>query len=124
MGGLISYLILIYFLAFLPLVLASPAASDGPMGMIFGVWVCLGSRMLIFDKSGSKVKGHGQKSKKNCLFGPIFGTEVKYGYEQDQGGSGGVPLASCQLLLATCQKFKSDGSPPLDGFPSIGKLPV
>ena len=32
--------ILIYFLAFLPCVLASPAAADGPTGMIFGMWVC------------------------------------------------------------------------------------
>ena len=28
---------------------------------------------------------------------------------QDQGGSGGVPLAACQLILATCQKLGNDG---------------
>ncbi len=73
--------------------------------------------MLIFGKSGSKVKV------KNLL-GPIFGTEVMYGSDQDQGGSGGVPLAACQLILATCQKLENDRRPPLDGFPSIGKLAV
>ncbi len=91
--------------------------------MIFGMWVCLCGRMLIFDKSGSKVKGQGQKSTKNCLFGPILGTDVRYGSEQDQGGSGGVPLAACQLILATCQKVETDGRPPLDWFPSAGKVP-
>ncbi len=80
--------------------------------------------MLIFDKSGSKVKGQGQKYTINCLFGPILGTEVRYGFEQDQVGSVGVPLAACQLILATCQKLESDRRPPLDGFPSTGKLPV
>ncbi len=43
------------------------------MGMIFGMWVCLGGRMLIFEKSRSKVKGQGRKSTKICLFWAIFG---------------------------------------------------
>ncbi len=93
------------------------------MGMIFGMWVCLGGHSLIFGKPGSKVKRQGQKSTKNCLLGPILGTEVRYGSDHDQGGSGGVPLAVCQLILATCQKLESGGRPPLDGFPSTGKLP-
>ena len=73
-----------------------------------------------------RVKGQMSMSKihKNCPLGPVLGTEVRYGSDQDQGGSGGVPLAVCQLILATCQKLESDGRPPLDGFPSIGKLPV
>ncbi len=32
--------ILIYFLAFLLCVATSPAAANGPMGIIFGMWVC------------------------------------------------------------------------------------
>ncbi len=68
--------------------------------MIFGMIMGLGYGMLIFGKSGSKVKGQGQKS--TVFFGPILGTEVKYGSDQNQGGSDGVPLTVCQLILATC----------------------
>ncbi len=83
--------------------------------MIFGMWLGYGGRLLIFGKSGSKVKV--KYPQKNCLFGPILGTVVRYGSDQDQAGSGGVPLA-------TCQKLENDGGSPLDGFSSIGNLPV
>ena len=39
--------------------------------------------------------------------------------DQDQGGSGGVPLAACQLILATCQKLENNGRPPPDRFPAL-----
>ncbi len=65
--------IYIYQLSFLPCVSTSPVAADGPMGMIFGMWMCFGDRLLIFVKSGSKVKGQGQKSIKICLFWVDFG---------------------------------------------------
>ncbi len=73
LNRMLADLIIIYFLAFLPWVLASPAAADGPMGMIFSMWVCLGDRPLIFYKSGSKVKGQGQKSTKKRSFWANFG---------------------------------------------------
>ncbi len=55
--------------------------------MIFGMWVCLGDHPLIFDKSGSKVKGQGQKSIKICLFRADFGHR---GYVWDYLGPGRV----------------------------------
>ena len=55
---------------------------------------------------------------------PVSVTGAMCGAIQDQEGSGGVPLAACQLILATCQKLENDGRSPLDRFPSIGKLPV
>ncbi len=39
------------------------------------------------------------------------------------GGSGGLLLAECKLILATCQKLENDRRPPLERFPNIGKLP-
>ncbi len=47
------YRIIIYFLAFLASVTASPAAANGPTDMRFGMEVCFGCGMLIFAKSGS-----------------------------------------------------------------------
>ena len=92
--------------------------------MIFGMWIGVGGRMLIFGKLGSKVKGQGRKSTKYAFLGPILVTGPMCGTIQNQGGSGGVPLAPSQLILATCQKLENDGRPPLDRFHSIGKLPV
>ncbi len=45
--------IIIYFLAFLPSVTASPAAAVGPMDMNFGRKVCFDYGMPIFGKSRS-----------------------------------------------------------------------
>ncbi len=60
--------ILIYFLAFLASVTASPAATNGPTDMSFGMEVCFHCGMLIFEKLGPKVKGQGQISMKIRLF--------------------------------------------------------
>ncbi len=111
------------FRAFLPSVsLRLSCSSRWTYGHDF--W-CVGvSWWPLADFCQIKVKGQGQKSTKNCLFGPILGTEVRYGSDQDQGGSGGLLLAACQLILATCQKLESDRRAPLDGFPSNGKWPV
>ena len=79
--------------------------------------------MLIFWFFGSKVKGQGKKSIKICLFWADFGQGAMCGAIQDQRGSGGVLLAGCQLILASCQKLENDRRPPLDGFASIGKVP-
>ena len=73
------------------------------------------------------VKGQRSRSKihKNMPFsGPILVTGDMCRTIRDQGGSGGLPLAACQLILATCQKLENDGRPPPDRSPSIGKLPV
>ncbi len=73
----------------------------------------------------------GQRSKvkvkypwKYAFYGPFLVTGAICGTIQNQGGSGGVLLAVCQLILATCQKLENDRRRPLDGFPSIGKLPA
>ena len=50
---LLNHYIFPSFPSFLPCVATSPAAADGPMGMIFGMWLGHGGRMLIFAKSGS-----------------------------------------------------------------------
>ncbi len=61
---------------------------------------------------------------KCVISGPILLTEVRYGVSWDQGGSGGVPLAACQLFLASCQMLKENGGFPLQQFGSIGRVPV
>ncbi len=47
-----------------PCITTSPAAANRPMNLIFGMYMDIGDRMPIFDKSRSKVKvkGQGQKS--------------------------------------------------------------
>ena len=45
---------------------------------------------------------------------------------QDQGGSCGVPLAACQLILATCQKLENGGRPACQYWQVasvVGKVP-
>ncbi len=64
-----------------------PVAADGPTGLIFGMNVGFGCGLLIFGKSGSKVKGQGQKSLKICLFGADYGHR---GYMWDYLGPGRV----------------------------------
>ncbi len=61
---------------------------------------------------------------KYAFSGPILVTGAMCGTIQNRGGSDGVLLAACQLILATCQKFGNDRRPPLDRFPDVGKLPV
>ena len=65
--------ILIYFLAFRLWITAFPAVANGSIGMIFGRMMGPGYGMLIFGKSGSKVKGQGQISTKICLLWADFG---------------------------------------------------
>ncbi len=90
--------------------------------MSFGMQVCFDYGMLIFGKLGSKVKV--KYPWKYAFSGPILVEGAMCRAIQDQGESGWVPLAACQLILAICQKLDNDGRPPPDRFPSTGKLPV
>ena len=85
--------------------MTSPAAANGPNDMIFGKWVDIDDRMPIFGKSRSKVKGQGQKSTKNLFLQRLLVTGARFWSIQDRRGSGEVPLAACQLILAACQKL-------------------
>ena len=49
-------------------VTTSPAAVNRPTDLIFGMYMDIGDRMLIIDKSRSKVRGQGQKSTKKLYF--------------------------------------------------------
>ncbi len=80
------------------------AAANGPRGLNFGMKMGLKYGLTLFGQSGSKVKGQGPKSMKRCLSRPLLVTGAMCGTIQDQGGSGGVLLAACQLILATCKK--------------------
>ena len=43
---------------------------------------------------------------------------------RDQGGLDGVPLAVCQLFLASCKMLWENGGFLLEQFDSIGRVPV
>ena len=109
------------FPSFLPSFRKSSPLLQQPMGLWTWIsvcgWVLVTPRWFLVN--------HGQRSKvkvKNpqiyVFSGPVSVTGAMYGAIQDQGGSGGVPLPACQLILATCQKLENDG---IDRFPSIGK---
>ena len=98
-----------------------PGIANGPMVLKFGVMVGFEYGMLLFRNSRSKVKV--KYPRKYAFYGPILVTGAKCGTIQDQGGSGGVLLAACQLILATCQKLENDRRPPLDRFPGVGLVP-
>ena len=84
--------------------------------------VGLGGRLLIFYIQGSKVKVNYPRK---CAFsGPILVKEVRYGVSWDQGGSGGVLLAACQLFLAPCHMLQDNRGLPQERFGSIGRVPV
>ncbi len=99
-----SLSIYISYVTVCPSVTATPAATVGPRTLIFGMDIGLDGRLLIFFKSRSKVKGHGQKSGKMCLFESFLATEGQLGSGWDRVGSCWVPLAACQIFLAQCQK--------------------
>ncbi len=105
-----------------PSVRLHPSTAYGPMDLIFAMQIDLGCASVIFGNPRSKVKV--KNPPKTAFSGPILVTGAISRTIQDQEGSGGVPLAACQQILATCQKLEYDGRPPSDGFPSIGKLPV
>ena len=88
--------------------------------MIFGMIMGLDLDMLIFAKSGPQVKGQGQNPRKYAFSRIFLVTGAMSGTIQDQGGSDGVLLAACQLILATCQKLVNNRRPPLDRFPGVG----
>ena len=69
------------------------------MGSIFGMKMGFEYGLTLFGELGSKVKGQGQKSIKYAFSGSILVTGAMCGTIQNQGGSGGVPLAACQLIL-------------------------
>ncbi len=83
----------------------SPPAANGPIDLIFGMGLDIDDRMPIFGKSGSKVKGQGQKSKENGFLQRPLVIAAMFWSTHDRRGSGEVPLAVCQLILATCQKL-------------------
>ena len=83
--------------------MACPAAANGPINMIFCMGMDIADRMSIFGKSGSKVKGQGQKSAKNRFLQRLLVTGARFWSIQDRRGSGEVLLAACQLILAACQ---------------------
>ncbi len=64
-----------------------PAIAVGPTDMIFGMMMGIGYGMLIFAKSGAKVKGQGQKSTKIFFFWAYFG---HMGYVWDYSEPGRV----------------------------------
>ena len=69
------------------------------MGMIFGMWMCFGDRLLIFVKSGSKVKGQGQKSIKICLFWVDFGHRgYIWDYSEPRRVGGGGTIGSMPYI--------------------------
>ena len=77
---------------------------------------------MIFYNWRSKVKV--TYPQKCAISGPILVTEVRYVVIRDQRGLGGVPLAACQLFLASCQMLWENGGFPLEQFGSIGSVPV
>ncbi len=79
------------------------AAANGPRGLNFGMQMGLEYCLTLFGQSGSKVKV--KNPWKYAFSRPILVTGAMCGTIQDQGGSGGVLLAACQLMLATCQKL-------------------
>ncbi len=83
--------------------MASPAVTNGPIDMIFGMGMDIDDRMPIFGKSGSKVKGQGQKSAKNRFLRRLLVTGARFWSIQGRRGSGEALLAACQLILASCQ---------------------
>ena len=102
----------------------SPAQSAAARTLIFGPKVQPGHPYILSAHCGQRSKVKVKNPQKYAFSGPILVTGAMCGAIQDQGGSGGVLLAACQLILATCQKLENDGRPPPDRFPSIGKLPV
>ena len=80
-----------------------PAARTvGPTTLIFGMYIDLNGKLLIFRYF--EVKGQGNKNDKICLFGPSVAIGWWPGWDRDWVGSGRLLLATCQLFLAWCQK--------------------
>ncbi len=87
-------------------------------------WWVLGMACWFLQNRAHRSKVKVKNPWKYAFSGPILVTVVMCGTIQDQGGSGRVLLAACQLILATCQKLENDRRPHLDRFSGVGKLPV
>ena len=56
----------------------SPAAANGPIGMIFGMGMDIDQCMPIFGKSKSKVKGQGQNNTTNRFLQRFLVTSARF----------------------------------------------
>ena len=99
------------------------ATIGGLRNLIFCMQVGLGPIMFIFCKSRSKVKGHGQKSGKMCLFEPFLTTGGQHGSHREWLGSAQVLLAAYQFFFWHNAKSHRT-SHPLWQVPAVSNLPI